>query len=924
MKFARFDTRWFLVATLIPFVCLAFIGCAGSVPPPENDSSATPAEMPAAGEFADEESYSDADMDDSVMEGAAAAAPDGDIEAGGGFGGAGMRATSSPGELSGVDRSQPRREFESGRIVSGTSRAAASQPQSGSKLEGRLGQKEGFGGKAMSVADRPTSPFGGSIEEKHVTEVAPPATPLQVVELKQMKDVTERLKSALKGRENSESRISAPKSEAPTESEEDAAKTALSKKIANDGASLLRGGQQSTADKRRSPKTGAAVRELSVAGRVDAFSALPESKKKALQLDLQPGEELWIIAKATDTRAATPDPEVPGCGALMATWANQPKQVPVPLKHTAVEGNIDGYIATVDVTQQFHNPYDSKIEAVYVFPLPQSAAVNEFVMTVGDRKIRGIIREREKAEQIYAAAKSQGHVAALMTQERPNIFTQKVANIEPGKKIDIKIRYFNTLRYDDGAYEFVFPMVVGPRFNPPAMKDGVGAVARGGQGASGQKTEVQFLAPNERSGHDVSLSLNIAAGVDIEEVVCVNHAVDVQDVCESQRRVTLSSRDSIPNKDFVLRYKVAGDQIKTAMLTHEDDHGKYFTMMLYPPADLAQVQRSPMEMVFVLDCSGSMRGKPIAQAKAAITCALQSLTPRDSFQIIRFSNNASQLGPAPVLATEANIQRGLKYVASLNGTGGTQMIEGIKAALDFPHDEGRFRLVSFMTDGYIGNEQQIMSTIHDRVGSSRIFSFGVGSSPNRFLMNRMAIIGRGAVAYLSLNDNATTIMDRFHEQISHPAMTDLSIDFGNMDVSNVYPQRLPDLIVGRPVVITGRFRGEPDSVSVTGRVDMEATSFTVSLDDEDTSKDHKGIAAVWARLKIKDMLNYASHAPEAAGEIREAVTQTALTYNLMSSFTAFVAVDSLTKTDGTYGTTVAVPVPVPDGVKYETTVGGAN
>ncbi|MCP4509710.1 MAG: hypothetical protein GY826_25320, partial [Fuerstiella sp.] len=167
------------------------------------------------------------------------------------------------------------------------------------------------------------------------------------------------------------------------------------------------------------------------------------------------------------------------------------------------------------MTQQFHNPYDSKIEAVYVFPLPQSAAVNEFVMTVGDRKIRGIIREREKAEQIYAAAKSQGHVAALMTQERPNIFTQKVANIEPGKKIDIRIRYFNTLRYDDGAYEFVFPMVVGPRFNPPAMTDGVGAVARGAQGASGQKTEVQYLAPNERSGHDVSLSLNIAAGVDI-------------------------------------------------------------------------------------------------------------------------------------------------------------------------------------------------------------------------------------------------------------------------------------------------------------------------------------------------------------------------------------------------------------------------
>lgn len=654
----------------------------------------------------------------------------------------------------------------------------------------------------------------------------------------------------------------------------------------------------------------------------DVRFELSESKKRVLNLSLQPGEELWVIAKATAARTATPDSETPGCGALMATLPNEPKQVPVPLKHTAVEGSIDGYIATVNVTQQFHNPYDSKIEAVYVFPLPNNAAVNEFVMTVGDRKIRGIIREREQAEKIYAAAKSQGHVASLMTQERPNIFTQKVANIEPGKQIDINIRYFNTLQYDDGAYEFVFPMVVGPRFNPPATTDGVGAVARNTHGSSGQKTEVQYLAPNERSGHDISLSLNISAGVDIEGVQCVNHQIDVKDICESQRKVVLANRDSLPNKDFVLRYKVAGDQIKTAMLTHEDDHGKYFTMMLYPPKDLSHVQRSPMEMVFVLDCSGSMRGKPMAQAKAAISHALKSLTPRDTFQIIQFSNNASQLGAEPVLATRENIEAGLKYLSTLSGNGGTHMIEGIKAALDFPHDEGRFRLVSFMTDGYIGNEQQILGTLHDKLGASRIFSFGVGQSPNRFLMNRMAGLGRGAVAYLSLNDDAVAIMDRFNQRISHPAMTDLAIDWGKMEVTDVYPQRLPDLIVGRPVVLTGRFEGNPDTVRMNGRVDMEPASFAVALNEDDAQAEHKGIAAVWARLKIKDLMNHQIVAPELAGEIRETVTKTALAYNLMSSFTAFVAVDSMTKTEGDFGTTVAVPVPVPEGVKYETTVGG--
>jgi Ca-activated chloride channel family protein len=687
-------------------------------------------------------------------------------------------------------------------------------------------------------------------------------------------------------------------------------------------------GAQATADFAE----GLAASEANVEGQSHAFykqggmaggADASTSSKVRLTYELMPGEELWVIAKGFD-QAAAPAEEAPGCGALMAKLPDVEKEVPVPLRHTAVVGNIDGYIATVDVTQQFHNPYNSKIEAVYVFPLPDNAAVSEFVMTVGERKIRGIIREREEAEKIYNDARAQGHVASLLTQERPNIFTQKVANIEPGKQIDINIRYFNTLQYDDGAYEFVFPMVVGPRYNPPATGadngEGIGAVARGNQGASGQSTEVQYLAPSERNGHDVSLSLNIDAGVNIESVRSINHDVAVEDVNETERYVTLSALDSIPNKDFVLRYQVAGDKIKTAMMTHKDDHGQYFTMMLYPPAELKQVQRSPMEMVFVLDCSGSMNGRPIEQARAAIVHALQSLTPRDTFQIINFSSTASQLGREPVLATPENIQKGISYLNSLNGQGGTEMIQGLKAALDFPHDEGRFRLVSFMTDGYIGNDHDILNALSAKLGDSRIFSFGVGQSPNRFLMDRMALIGRGAVAYLSLNDNPVEIMDRFNERISHPAMTDLSIDWGTMNVTDVFPQILPDLIVGRPVVVTGKFTGEPGVVKVGGRQGMQPTSFGVAVNSSDAAKEHKGIASVWARLKIMDLMTQFSRTPDRASELRQSVTQTALEYSLMSTFTAFVAVDSMSKTEGEFGTTVAVPVNVPEGVKYETTV----
>lgn len=635
--------------------------------------------------------------------------------------------------------------------------------------------------------------------------------------------------------------------------------------------------------------------------------------------DLMPGEELWVIAKGF-TSTPQPPEDRPGCGCLMAKLPDVEKEIPVPLKHTSVTGNIDGYIASVDVTQQFQNPYSSKIEAVYVFPLPDNAAVNEFVMTVGERKIRGIIREREQAEKIYNEARSQGHVASLLTEERPNIFTQKVANIEPGKQIDINIRYFNTLRYDDGAYEFVFPMVVGPRYNPPATTDGIGSVARGGNAVSGQNTEVQYMAPNERSGHDVSVSLNIKAGVNIENVRCVNHSVDIKESSESERQITLSPSDSIPNKDFVLRYKVAGEQIKTAMMTHKDDHGQYFTMMLYPPAELKQVQRSPMEMVFVLDCSGSMNGRPLDQARAAVTHALQKLTPRDTFQIIDFSNTASQLGPAPINATPENLRNGLAYLASLNGRGGTEMIEGLKAALDFPHDEGRYRVVSFMTDGYIGNDADILHAVAQKTGDSRIFSFGVGQSPNRYLMDRMALLGRGAVAYLSLNDDPVQIMEQFHESISHPAMTDLSINWGNMNVTDVYPQIIPDLIVGRPVVLTGRFTGEPGTVTVNGRSGMQPVSYSVALDARDANKEHKGIGAVWARLKIADLMAQISRTPDQAEQIQQSVLRTALDYSLMSALTAFVAVDSMTKTEGAFGTTVAVPVPVPEGVRYDTAV----
>jgi Ca-activated chloride channel homolog len=592
--------------------------------------------------------------------------------------------------------------------------------------------------------------------------------------------------------------------------------------------------------------------------------------------------------------------------------------VPLPLKHTDVQAAIHGYIAGVTVVQQYQNPFEHKIEAKYVFPLPDNAAVDEFVMVIGERRIRGIIRERAEAEKIYNEAKVQGYVASLLTEERPNIFTQSVANIEPGKQIDVRIHYFHTLAFDDGWHQFVFPMVVGPRFNPAESKSGVGAVARKAREASGQKTEVPYLAPTERSGHDISLAVELHGAVPIEQIACRSHEVSTRHNSPMHASILLSEADVIPNKDFVLRYRVSGDAVKAGLLTAKTERGGFFTLMLYPPAELQRQHRQPLEIVFVLDCSGSMDGIPIAQAKAAARRGLQLLRPGDSFQLINFSMSAGQLGRAPLEATPVNVERGVRYLERLNAEGGTLMIEGIKAALAFPHDPERLRFVCFLTDGYIGNEAEILAEVKQRVGASRIFSFGVGSSPNRYLMDGMARLGRGAVAYLSDKDDGGTVMNAFFERIRSPGLIDLQVDWHGAEVAEAFPARIPDLFVGRAVAISGRFPGPlPQEIHVAGKVGSRTLRIPVPITHEETAG--KSLASVWARAKIASLMDQSLDADAKTPSLQEAVRQVALDFSLVSAYTAFVAVDAAARTTGTAVPT-PVAVPVPQGVNYDTTV----
>jgi Ca-activated chloride channel family protein len=629
-------------------------------------------------------------------------------------------------------------------------------------------------------------------------------------------------------------------------------------------------------------------------------------------------DEVWVVQRIEKDVVPEPGKEWPGGGELRAVLSDK-EQVAVPLRHTDVKAEISGYVAQVKVKQEYQNPYDSKIEAVYVFPLPQNAAVSDFVMTIGDRRIRGMIREREEAQRIYREAKRQGYTASLLTQERPNIFAQKVANIEPGKAIDIEITYFNTLAYSEGEYTFVFPMVVGPRFNPPGSSDGVGAVSRGAAGKSGQRTEVQYLRPEERSGHDIMVAVDLDAAVEIEKTYSNSHAIDVWKKGKTSASVRLRRADTIPNKDFVLRYKVAGPKVKSALMVDRDDRGGYFTLMLQPPENLRNLPRSGMEMVFVLDTSGSMSGWPTAKARAVLKKALRNLEPADTFQIVRFAGDATTFVPAPVAATTDNIESALSWLDNLRSGGGTHMIRGIQRALDFPHDPNRLRIVSFMTDGYIGNESQIFRAVAEKLGPARIFSFGIGNSVNRYLIEGLARLGHGAVAYVLTGDSDTEAVDQFYERIRHPALTDIGIDWGGMEVSEMYPKSIPDLFVGRPVIVTGRFRGHGDTtVRVRGRCAGEPQEMRLMVAMDSREGRHPGISRIWARARIAELSD--TMATGGPASLRDQIRETALAYGIMSPYTAFVAVDSTRRTAGDYGTTVNVPVPVPLGVKYETTV----
>ncbi len=620
-------------------------------------------------------------------------------------------------------------------------------------------------------------------------------------------------------------------------------------------------------------------------------------------------------------RARSPQIRCP-VGGLFVKTQNTGSEKTFPLKRTEVKAKIAGNISRVEVVQKFENPFPESLEAVYVFPLPDEAAVDDMEIKIGDRTIKADIKRRDEALEIYQKARQQGRTAGLLEQERDNIFTQSLANIKPGEKIEVTIRYTESLKFVGGDYEFVFPTVVGPRYISRNTTDA-------------DRINPPVLPPSTRSGQDIAVSVEIDAGVAIGDVRSTSHQI-ITDRSGNIVQVQLANSDTIPNKDLILRYRVAGENTRATVLTQSDQRGGHFATYLIPAFNYKTNEIVPKEVIFLMDTSGSQQGDPLVKSKELMRRFIQGLNPNDTFTIMDFANTTKALSTTPLFNTATNRQSAINYIDKLQANGGSELLNGIQSVMNFPVTKtGMLRSIVLITDGYIGNEKEVLALVQRSLKpGNRLYSFGVGGSVNRFLLNRLAEVGRGTSQVIRQDEPSAEAAEKFFRQINNPVLTDIQISWeGVGEKPEIYPIAPPDLFASQPLVLFGkktdrtpgklRIRGTqaggkayeqilPVDFAQSGGRQRESTSVAATATDFGNA----AVAQLWGRSRIQDLMNQMF-----GGETKslvEAVTNTALTYRLLSEYTAFVAVSEEVRVepDGSRRR-VQVPVELPQGVSYE-------
>jgi Ca-activated chloride channel family protein len=586
----------------------------------------------------------------------------------------------------------------------------------------------------------------------------------------------------------------------------------------------------------------------------------------------------------------------------------------LPLKDTRVDMAVSGVIADVKVVQTYRNEGSRPINASYVFPPSTRAAVYAMRMRIGDRVVVAKIKEKEAAKQEFDAAKKEGKSASLLEQNRPNVFSMSLANIMPQDQIEIELRYTELLVPTDGIYEVVYPTVVGPRYSSQTVS---GAPKEDGFVKS------PYLHQGTKPNSTLHIAARISAGVPIQDLSCGSHKISPIWQSPTVAELTLDEPDAFQgNRDFVLRYRLAGNQITSGLLLYQGADENFFLYMAQPPQRVARDDIPAREYIFVVDVSGSMEGFPLNTSKQLLRDLIGQLRPTDLFNVVLFAGDASALSPKSLQANQENIANAIRLLEGQRGGGGTELLSAVQQAMGIPREANVSRSIVLVTDGYISGEQGVFDYIRENLNQCNVFSFGIGSSVNRYLIEGVAKAGMGEPFIVTQESEAPVIAAKFREYIQTPLLTDIEIRAKGFETYDVHPVHLPDLLAQRPVILFGKWRGP-----VTGTFELHGKTgrgdYMTSLDVGGVQPDegNRALRYLWARSRIAELSDYgARHLAE--DKVRE-ITSLGLKYSLLTRYTSFIAVLEEVRNPLGQAKDVNQPLPLPLGVS-DLAVGGGT
>lgn len=618
---------------------------------------------------------------------------------------------------------------------------------------------------------------------------------------------------------------------------------------------------------------------------------------------------------------AKAEPVCDDCGQSLAPrlWipGGDPKLDQLPLKASHAEVRINGPIAEVVVTQRYHNAGKRAINARYVFPGSTRAAVHGLTMRIGDRVIKAKIKEKEEARRQFEQAKAQGKRAALLEQHRPNVFMMDTANLMPGDDIELVLTYSELLVPEQGVYKFVYPTVVGPRYGSDPFQNASDAA--------------WFANPYAANGADGSNPVMAETSIK----VALDSPIAIKDLNSGQHKIRTDWHDaksadieldaaetSAGNRDFILSFRLQDNQIVSGLMSYSRDGENFFLAMVQPPERVTVEQVMRREYLFVLDVSGSMHGFPLDTAKSLMRDLLAGLKPTESFNILFFSGGSKILSPAPLPATAENVRHAFAEMDNYQGGGGTELVNALETAYAMPRVEEIARSIVVVTDGYINAERKAYDLIANNLNSTNLFSFGIGSSVNRYLIESMARAGAGEPFVVTGQNDVAEVGGRFRRYVQAPLLSNIRLEGDGVELYDMEPADIPVMLAERPIVVFGKYRGESDSASLvlTGSAAANDYRAELPLNEKRNGGRAELLPVLWARHRLMRLSDWAG---EQLAINRDAIVELGLKYALLSGYTSFVAVDEAVANPDRDAQNVQQPLPLPQGVETAALASGA-